>query len=136
MEGPFRPIRNKFERTPLERIRKNIEEATKEIAIEKQNLKEVIKKEESANIQSKITDIMKTIEILKIEQKNREIKENNLRKKRKILINEISDLREKQNKLKSNINVNKKIQELIKEVELTDEDLGPFRYSNDIFYLD
>ena len=122
MDGPFQLTRNKWEKTPLERIQESIDEIKKEIKTK--NMK-------SSNPKV-FKDLSKTLEILEIEKEKRIIKVRELKSKRAKLINDLTFIRKKKFEMKKKEKI-KRICEKIREI---DDDLGPFRHLDTPIYLD
>lgn len=122
MNGPFVINRNKWQRTPLERIEQAIEE-----------IKEEIKMEDSKTNNSRIIeDLSKTLETLEEEGVNLKIRVRKLKIKRETLIGNLTWMR--RNKFDSE--KNNKIQKIFKKITKIDKELGPYRNHDTRFYLD
>lgn len=119
MQGPFVLIRNKWERTPLERI-------IDALSGVKTHMTEI--KQQKIVPLEKINELKKTIETLETEKEKREKKEKRLRKLRTNLIEKLIHQRKF-----AGLNKNK-LKPLLKKIRDIDEDLGPFRSTT--FYLD
>lgn len=127
MERPVTLIRNKYKRTPLERIEESISKAQKDLKTEEEKFKSSTG-EIWDIISDKYKDLQKTIDLLKEERKKREVKVQRLNKQRKTLINKLIFARGQNNK---NLSKN-----LVKKIIIIDDELGPFGNSNVQVYLD
>lgn len=127
MERPVTLIRNKYERTPLERIEESISKAQKDLKTEEEKFKSSTG-EIWDIISDKYKDLQKTVDLLKEERNKREVKVQRLNKQRKTLINKLIFARGQNNK--------KLLKNLVKKIIIIDDELGPFRNSNVQVYLD
>lgn len=127
-------IRNPWKKTPLERIIESIEAANNQIIIEKEKLKCLIEPRKRGIQESKINDLIKTVEILEEEKKKRKEKVERLNKNREILIMRISEIKYNQNLVQGEMNL--EIKRILKRINSIDDDLGPFRHYDKPFYLD
>lgn len=130
MDGPYMLTRNKWQQTPLERINQAINEAKKQLKIEKQNLQRSTEPVKETMIQS-INNLTQTVKMLKQESKQRKVKVDYLNKKRENLIEKIFHIR----KQKICSNRERRIGHIIKKVNTIDRDLGPFKRYGEQFYL-
>lgn len=135
MNGPFEFIRNKWEKTPLQRISQSISEVYDEIRIEYENLKYINEQGEREKIRYKISDYKKTIAVLKEEERLRKNKERKLKIKRDELMKKLIDVRNEENKKPNEKKLRVKRNMIINTISKIDEDLGPYRRSEQ-FYLD
>lgn len=110
MEGPFKHIRNKWQKTPLERIVHDIEEISGQIIIEEEKLN-TLNESGAKNIQKfKVDDLKNTMKTLQTEKEKREKRVLKLNERRKKLINRVINIRNEQNKTYLVTKLNKKNQ--------------------------
>lgn len=131
MEGPFFPVRNSWQNTTLERIKRDIKEVNQQILMEKQTLN-YLSETKKIRKQKTISDLQKTVEILKIEERNRQERVLQLKTQRGYLINKIKALR---NTSRKNPDVDEEIENIIKLTNVIDNELGPFRNLDQPFYM-
>lgn len=136
MEGPFIITRNAWKRTPLERIIEAIGGANHQIMIEEEKLNSLIDISERSIQQSKITDLKETVIALEDEKVKRQKRVKQLKKNRAILITKIDYIRKKSNIIHGERHSQRKIENLIKQIKLIDDDLGPFRHYDEPFFLE
>lgn len=133
MEGPFTFINNKWQKTPLQRIKQSISEASDELESELKILSSINCEQERKNKSRNINDLQQTINTLKIEEKIRKLKDEELWLERDKLIYKISKSRYK-NQQNAKIISNRK--KMIDKVMKIDIELGPYRHRNKPFYLE
>lgn len=116
MEGPFTLIRNKWQKTPLERIEQAISEVKEEL--------NSCETEETENL-------TKTLETLESEKEKRIAKVRKLKNKREKLIKRLGHIR----KSKFFQRKDEIINEVFEEIKEIDDELGPYRTYDQPFYL-
>lgn len=132
MEGPYKLINNKWEKSPLERIQQSIDEASMIIRETVQNLSFTDCKMNKANKLKEIENIQKTINNLEEEKRLRKITEDKLWLKREKLLQQISETRYQKNRNKDSV---PQIKKMVDRVIKIDNKLGPYRYNGREFYL-
>lgn len=121
--------RERWERTPLERIQDSIDEVTRQVKLEEERIDGSM--EQPTNQYKRVNQLKKGVEILKIEAAKRRERECYLHGKRDKLMRKLSKLRHK-----SKGESEQEFEKLVEKIKSIDDQLGPFRWSKREFHLE
>lgn len=135
----YKLIRNQWEKTPLERIEQAITEASNQMSVEKNGLKQLTDQSSREQQQKEIEKLKKTVQTLQQEADKRIVRVRNLKAQRLTVLDKITNTRHRLDNISQpglRRLLNRGIQKMIRTINRIDDELGPFRGMDQTFYLD